>query len=316
MKKPSVRPVNVRLRRLLVMLPWLQARGTVSTHEMAAHFGVTVDELVADLTLASLCGVSQDPRDLIDLYVDGDEVHFGLPKYFDRPLRLTVPEAFSLVVSATAARGLPGGTTGDDSDALGCAIDKIARTIGAEHLTAVDVEMEVPAEVSELRAIADRQAVIAVEYWSPTTGRATSRTVVAYEVFAEGQHWYLRAHDLDRDAERTFRLDRIESWSDTGRVDARPVPPRRPWFEGSDDVREVTLVIDAGWLWVLEQYPLIESTPIEGARVRVRLLVTSDRWLERLLVRLGTHVIVESPDESRDVGVEAARRVLARYRRT
>ena len=308
MKRPPVRPVNVRLRRLLVMLPWLRERGTVTTHEMAAHFGVTVDELVADLTLASLCGVSQDPRDLIDLFVDGDEVHFGLPKYFDRPLRLTVPEAFSLVVSAMAARSLPGG---DENGALSTAIDKIARTIGAQHLAAVDVEMDVPADVTELRAAAERGAVLSFDYWSPTTGTITRRTIVVFEVFAEGSHWYVRGVDLDRDAERTFRLDRIENWTDTGRV-----PPRRPWFEGSDDVREVTLVIDAGWLWVLEQYPVIESTAIDGARVRIRLLVTSDRWLERLSLRLGSHGTIEAPDDVQAIGVEAARRVLARYRRT
>ncbi|MEN9804487.1 MAG: putative proteasome accessory factor [Actinomycetota bacterium] len=313
MKRSSARPVNVRLRRLLVMLPWLRERGTVSTHEMAAHFGVTVEELVADLTLASMCGVSQDPRDLIDLFVDGDEVHFGLPKYFDRPLRLTVPEAFSLVVSAKAARSLPGG---DENEALVTAIDKIARTIGAEHLSGVDIEMDVPSTVDELRAAAERGAVVSLEYWSPATGSTTSRTVVVFEVFAEGSHWYVRGFDTDRDAERTFRLDRIESWADTGRVDPRPPSPRRPWFVGSDDVREVTLVIDAGWLWVLEQYPLLESTSIDGARVRVRLLVTSDRWLERLVLRLGSHGEVETPVEMQPPGPEAARRVLARYRRT
>ena len=89
MNRRGPRPVNVRLRRLLVMLPWLQERGTVPTQEMADHFGMSVDDLIADLTLASLCGVSQDPRDLIDLWVDEEAVHFGVPKYFNRPLRLT-----------------------------------------------------------------------------------------------------------------------------------------------------------------------------------------------------------------------------------
>ncbi len=313
MKRNTARPVNVRLRRLLVMLPWLRERGTVSTHEMAAHFGVTVDELVADLTLASLCGVSQDPRDLIDLFVDGDEVHFGLPKYFDRPLRLTVPEAFSLVVSAKAAQSLPGG---DHDGTLSAAIDKIARVIGADQLAGVDVEMDVPAAVDELRTMAERGSVVALEYWTPTTGTTARRSMIVFEVFAEGPHWYVRGIDLDRDAERTFRLDRVESWADTGVIDRRPVTPRRPWFEGSDDVREVTLVIDAGWLWVLEQYPLVESTAIDDARVRVRLLVTSDRWLERVLLRLGVHGRVETPSDLVSVGVEAARRTLDRYRRT
>ena len=113
MSRRAQRPVNERLRRLLVMLPWLQEQGTVSTREMADRFNLTVDELITDLTLASLCGVSQDPRDLIDLWVDENEVHFGIPKYFERPLRLTIPEAFSLIASAEAARQIAGASADD-----------------------------------------------------------------------------------------------------------------------------------------------------------------------------------------------------------
>ena len=313
MKRPANRPVNVRLRRLLVMLPWLQERGRVSTAEMATHFGVSVDDLVTDLTLASMCGVSQDPRDLIDLFVDGDEVQFGLPRYFDRPLRLTAPEAFSLVASAAAARSLPGADVGGS---LSSAIDKIARTLGLENVTGLDVEVDVPAGVDELRRAADRRAVITMQYWSPDTGTVSTRRLGVFEVFADGPHWYVRGFDVDRDAERTFRLDRIESWADSGGVDDRPVPPRRPWFEGSDGVRDVTIVIDAGWLWVLDQYPVIESVSGDDGRVTVRLVVTSDRWLERLMLRLGRHGAIESPDALRSIGADAARRVLARYGRT
>ena len=313
MKRPANRPINVRLRRLLVMLPWLQERGTVSTHEMADHFGVTVDELVADLTLASLCGVSQDPRDLIDLYVDGDEIHFGLPKYFDRPLRLTAPEAFSLVVSAAAARSVPGS---DPNGALSSAIDKIARVIGAENVVGVDVDVDVPDGVDGLQDSARRRAVIEMEYWSPETGSTTLRTIALFEVFTEGAHWYVRGFDIDRDAERTFRFDRIESWVDTGRTDSRPVSPRRPWFEDADDVRDVSILIDSGWVWVLDQYPVIEAESVDDGRMRVRLVVTSDRWLERLMVRLGIHGTIESPDQLQGVGAVAARRILDRYERT
>lgn len=295
------------------MLPWLQERGRVSTHEMADHFGMTVDELVADLTLASLCGVSQDPRDLIDLYVDGDDIHFGLPKYFDRPLRLTAPEAFSLVVSAAAARSVPGS---DPDGVLSSAIDKIAAVIGAERVTGLDVEVDAPDGVDRLRDAVRRRAVIEMQYWSPQTGSTTVRTVALFEIFAEGPHWYVRGFDVGREAERTFRFDRIESWVDSGRTDTRSVSPRRPWFEDAEDVRDVSILIDSGWLWVLDQYPLIESTSTDDGRARIRLVVTSDRWLERLMVRLGTHGTIESPDELRNLGAAAARRILARYERT
>lgn len=311
MSRKGPRPVSERLRRLLVMLPWLMERGTVSTAEMADHFGTSVDELIADLTLASLCGVSQDPRDLIDLWVDEDQVHFGLPKYFERPLRLTPPEAFSLVVSTKAALALPGA---DPGGALARAVAKIGAVIGSDRTDVVDVELVVPDEVEPLRRAVAAAEIVEFEYWSPTSGRTSSRSAVPLEVFAEGPHWYLRAFDRAAAAERTFRIDRVESLVATGRSEPHPVGPRRPWFADAEDATTVTLWVEAGWTWVLENYPLVSTTPVDGG-VRVSLVVTSDRWLERVLLRLGTHAIVEQPTEHAARASSTAVRVLSRYER-
>ncbi|MBJ7361563.1 MAG: hypothetical protein JHD36_02350, partial [Ilumatobacteraceae bacterium] len=145
MTRRGPRPINIRLRRLLVMLPWLMERENVSTQEMADHFLMSVDDLVADLTLASLCGVSQDPRDLIDLWVDEDEVHFGIPKYFDRPLRLTVTEAFSLVASAAAAEQIPGA---DADGALSRAITKVQAVLAIDNDDSFAIDLGTPDTVA------------------------------------------------------------------------------------------------------------------------------------------------------------------------
>ncbi|MEY4361384.1 MAG: putative proteasome accessory factor [Actinomycetota bacterium] len=313
MSRRGPRPVNLRLRRILVMLPWLMERGTVSTSEMAAHFGLSVDELIADLTLASLCGISEDPNDLIDLWVDEDEVHFGLPKYFERPLRLTLPEAFALVVSAKAARSLPGA---DSTAALDNAIGKIAGVIGENSLAGLDVEIDAPEAVAGLTKASTDGSILSIDYWSPTTGESTTRRVTALEVFADGPHWYLRSFDHGATAERTFRIDRIESWVATGESERRPVSPRRPWFTDSPDATSVMLAVDPSWTWVLEQYPLVSTATRADGWVEVRLVVTSERWLRRLLLRLGTHARVLEPSEWIGLAADSAVLVRDRYRRT
>jgi predicted DNA-binding transcriptional regulator YafY len=50
-------------------------------------------------------------------------------------------------------------------------------------------------------------------------------------------------------------------------------------------------------------------------RLRVTFTVVGDRWLERVLLRLGPEAEVVSPGDLRDAGRDAARRVLARYGR-
>lgn len=312
MTRRGARPVSERLRRLLVMLPWLMERGTVSTAEMAEHFDTTVDDLIADLTLASLCGVSQDPRDLIDLWVDEDEVHFGLPKYFERPLRLTPPEAFSLVAAAKAALALPGA---DPEGSLARAVAKITTVIDAERAGGVDVELVAPDAVEPLRRAAAAAEVVEISYWSPASGQSAPRSIVPLEVFAEGPHWYVRSFDRTIGAERTFRVDRIESIDPTGRHEKHEIGPRRPWFADAEDATVVTLSVDPGRVWVLENYPMVSSA-IDRDRVVVSLVVTSERWLERLLLRLGADGRVVSPPEWVDLGARTAARVAARYDRT
>ena len=313
------RPVNIRLRRLLVMLPWLMERQTVSTQEMAEHFGMTVADLVADLTLASMCGVSQDPRDLIDLWVDDDEVHFGIPKYFERPLRLTVPEAFSLIASATAAQQLPGM---DRTGSLSRAIAKVSQAIDLNLDDSFVVELETPESVESLSAAIRNSVVIEFDYWSVATGQSAQRRVAPLEVFLDQDHWYLRAHDLAADAERTFRLDRLEQLVMTTEPHGFIATPRPEWFAHSDEQRKVLLQVDPAWLWVLEQYPDVSIGTVPGGQivqradwVTVEVIANTERWMQRLLVRLGANAVVVHPIDWQQLGSETAQLILRRYER-
>lgn len=322
--KRGPRPVNLRLRRLLVMLPWLMERGSVSTKEMAEHFGLSVRELVAELTLASLCGVSQDPLDLIDLWVDEDEIHMGVPKYFERPLRLTLPEAFTLVASASLARQIPGA---DPNGALARAMVKIAAATGLDSENSVAVDIDVPLLLEPLARASADSAVVEFEYWTVSSGEMRSRRVVPVETFREQNHWYLRAYDLDAKGERTFRIDRMESLTSTETVQRVALAERGDWFATSVDSQSVTLRVEASWLWMLERYPLTELLDPEEAKTAlsteedstqslrtIRLLVSNRHWLERLLLRLGPHGQVIEPEQWQSVGSTAAESVLARYR--
>jgi len=313
------RPVNIRLRRLLVMLPWLMERQTVSTQEMADHFGMTVADLVADLTLASMCGVSQDPRDLIDLWVDDDEVHFGIPKYFERPLRLTVPEAFSLIASATAAQQLPGM---DRTGSLSKAIAKVSQAIDLNLDDSFVVELETPESVEGLSVAIRNSVVIEFDYWSVATGQSAQRRVAPLEVFLDQDHWYLRAHDLAADAERTFRLDRLERLVMTTETHGFIATPRPEWFAHSDEQRKVLLQVDPAWLWVLEQYPDVSIGVVPGGQVvqradwvTVEVVANTERWMQRLLVRLGANAVVVHPIDWQQLGSETAQLILRRYER-
>ncbi|WP_041330807.1 WYL domain-containing protein [Roseiflexus castenholzii] len=62
------------------------------------------------------------------------------------------------------------------------------------------------------RAIAQRRTVT-IEYDTGGEGRVERRTVRPLELERRHDAWYLRAYCLRRQAERTFRLDRVRAWT-------------------------------------------------------------------------------------------------------
>ena len=57
------------------------------------------------------------------------------------------------------------------------------------------------------RAIADHK-IVELEYLKPESSEVTTRTVEPYTIERRLPHWYVHAWDVDRDAPRSYRLDR------------------------------------------------------------------------------------------------------------
>jgi proteasome accessory factor C len=291
------------------MLPWLMERGEVPLDEMARTFHLTEDQLVKDLELVAMCGLPPFVDELIDVFVDDGMVWAGVPRVFTRPLRLTAPEGFALVAAGRAAAQLPGA---DPDGALTRALDKVAAALGEPTL---DVELAAPAHADVLNDCARRGVVVRLRYWSPSSDTVTERRVAPRTVFTDRGHWYVLADDLDAEAERTFRIDRIEDLHLTDEtVPVRDVAPPAQWFTADEDVATVEIVLSARAAWVAERYPVTSVAPEPGGGVRVVLPVRSERWLARLLLRLGPDARVVAPDAWAGLAVDRARSVLALYR--
>ena len=85
------------------MLPWVIANPGATVDEVCERFGYTRSQLMADLDLVFVCGLpGYGPGDLMVAYVDEDEVVVEMADYFAAPLRLTPPEALSLLASGMA----------------------------------------------------------------------------------------------------------------------------------------------------------------------------------------------------------------------
>ena len=108
MSRRGPRGAEERLRRLLVMLPWLMERGEVPVAEAADHFGLSEHDVARDLELAAMCGLPPFVDEMIDVFIDDGMIWVGVPRLFTRPLRLNSVEAWELLAAGRAAMPVAG----------------------------------------------------------------------------------------------------------------------------------------------------------------------------------------------------------------
>lgn len=327
------RSAEDRLGRLLVMLPWLMEVGEAPLADVAARYGLTEAEVQKDLELVAMCGLPPFVDEMVDVFVDDGLVVVGVPRLFTRPLRLTAPEGFSLLASGRAAMELPGA---DVDGPLGRGLRKLAavltdagleRDIGdgggsfdgaddRDDTAGVAIDMDRPACTDELVDAAATGAEVQVEYYSPARDATAVRTIVPRHVFAEAGNWYVVADDNKSSQRRTFRIDRIERMELTGRTRPTTEVVEAPaGFFVDAEVPTAVLRLAPGAQWIIEQYPVGEVTEINSPPgwVEVELPVASERWLARLLIRLGPNAKVVRPGSASIGAADLATQILANY---
>ncbi|HSJ90539.1 MAG TPA: WYL domain-containing protein [Ilumatobacter sp.] len=310
------RPAEDRLRRLLVMLPWLMERGEVTVAETAARFGLTEGEVVRDLEMAAMCGLPPFVDELIDVFIDEGMIWVGVPRLFTRPLRLNAVEAWELLAAGRAAMELPGA---DRDGPLGRGLAKLAAALGEDDTSGVRIDLDGPPLTADIAAAVHEHAELKIRYWSASSDEFTERTIAPRQVFSDRGEWYVSADDDRSGAVRTFRIDRIEAVERTGEIVApsdQELPRPGDWFSDGT-VPRATMRLGPAARWVVERYPVDEvSEPDTDGWVTARLPVASDTWLVRTMLRLGPDAEIVEPAGHRELARRAAADLLVRYRRS
>jgi proteasome accessory factor C len=317
-----------RLRRMLLMVPWLLETGGSTVTELAQRFGVSEDDVIRDLNLVMCCGVPPyGAEHMITVMLDDDgSVLAWKGPFFTRPMRLTPTEGFAVLAAGRTLLAVPGA---DPAGPLATALDKLEDALGSAATAtteasgggdrvggpSLDVDLEAPPLLAVVRAAADARERLRVVHYSAWRD-PTERTIDPLLVFSSDGRWYVTANDSRSGERRHFRIDRFASAEVTGeRFERPPDAPTAPpdqLFSGAD-ATEVTLVLPASARWVAEAYPPLDVEDLDDGRLRVRLAIGSERWLERLLLRVGPEAVVEAPAALVGVGAAAARRLLERY---
>ncbi|MCJ8503696.1 WYL domain-containing protein [Kocuria flava] len=261
------------LSRLLEIVRWVYAHQGAELEETARRFGITDQELIADLNTLFVCGKpGHMPDQLIDASWDDGHVYLSNADELSDPVRLTQPEASALLVGLQTLRTVPGG----DSEAVASAIAKVAGAAGDATGLANAVGAR-PTTDAPAAALADvmatvRRAVeqgrrLRIRYVVPSRDELTERVVDPVQVFSSNTHWYVRAWCLEAEGMRSFRLDRISSVEDAGPAGERPAAAREaagalPPAPGTPDTVEVVLITDRRSRWIADQYHAVRTAVV------------------------------------------------------
>jgi proteasome accessory factor C len=308
-----------RLRRLLVIVPYLVRHPGTELTELGRLFGVEEAELLEDLGRLFLSGLPPyGPGDLIGVDIEDGRVWIEMADYFSRPLRLTRPEALALFLRGAALAATPGVA---ESSALDSALRKLGAALGPGTLGELAGHVEAaagarPAESLEaIRAATDRHETLRIEYYAQSSAETTEREVDPEAVFLAIGHWYVAAWDHRSNEERLFRADRIRSARPTGeRFEPRGLEGAgRPLYTPSDRDTDVRLRLRAGARWVAEYYAVDEIREMDDGRLEVTLPAARLEWIARVLLRVGDEVEVVEPQGLKDRVRELAERTRKRY---
>jgi proteasome accessory factor C len=265
---------------------------------------------VADLNMMLVSGLpGYGPGELMDAYIDGDEVIIDMAEYFAMPLRLTAAEALMVLAGGMAVL-----SSGAAPEALATAVEKLQAAIFPDPgVLTVDLASE-PDAIGVLRSAVGSGTVVRIRYAAISSGAVSDREIEPHAVFSTLGNWYVTGHCRQAGDRRTFRIDRIQEAATTDESFAKPaeVPdPEVRYVPGPDDV-VARIELSPAARWVAEYYP-VDVVEGSGDSLTVDFSSSDPAVAARLLVRLGADAELVAGDTVRDATADLRHRILGRY---
>ena len=296
-----------RIALLVSLVPYLaSASRPIPVPEAAAHFEVSAPEIREAVELIAVSGApgtdgTYQHAELFDIDWEAletrDEIVITHVVAFERAPVLSGPETQALLAGVQAL------AQSVDPELRATAERLAAKLRHTPHATiAVDPR---PADetLEVLRDAVRAKRVVEFEYRSPGSGD-TRRRVDPLRLESLGDDWYLRAWCHEREAPRSFRLDRLRALLVTDDTAASHADPGdEPIFVATPHHGAVTLEIEA------EAFPAVRDFLAADARVpkpdrtgRRRLEIRVGGWdiLVRLVTGHASRIRVLAPAAARD----------------
>lgn len=324
---PDTRPRAIRkgtsedqLKRMLQLVPFLVHNQGLHIRDVAKHFGITREELEADLRILICSGLPEGyPDDLLDIQWDDDHVYITQDLDLNKPVRFTVAEACALLTGLETLNTLPGLPGGG---ALESVTLKLLAAAGEEGLGAASIAGPQVAPADAATHATVRQAVesgsqLHLSYLSPQRDAITERDVDPLRLYSLDNTWYFEAWCHLVDGLRNFRLDRVQEVRPNGRPAARHGTPAggvpAKLFTANDDDTTVTVQLTRQGRGLAEDYYAERSAELPDGGLVAEIRFGNTAWLPMFVAQHGGMVRILAPVGPADAAREWLAASLDRY---
>ena len=282
----------------------------LDVRELCETLQVTEQELRQDIDVLNVVNFGGGSY-VLYAEVQGDQIEVDPEPYgdnFARPARLLPLEAKALAAAIDLiGEHLPEGSLASARQKIVDALGQDPAEEGLQITTAKGDDSEVARVVSS--AITS-QRLLRIDYYKENEDEFTERTIEPYKLANGQEGWYIHSYDLEKDAPRSYRLDRIrEATVLDDRFEPRPgvEPDVHGWLATGEVPSSRTARI---WVsperarWAREDRRVVEELA-DGAVV-VERTYASHEWLAREILKEGGDAVVLEPDEARRAVLDAA----------
>lgn len=277
----------------------------LSASDLCRRFELSEEELRDDIDVLNVVNFGGGTY-VLYAEMKGDSIEVDSEPYgdsFARPARLLPLEAKALV----AAIDLVGDHL--PQTRLDSARDKIVEALGhdpAQEGLAIATESGGAGAARVVNKAIAGHNVLRLNYYKENEDTFSERTVEPYRLENGREGWYAECFDLDRQAMRHFKLDRIKTAEITGETfEPRPEVLELAGVEGwMSDGQVPEASVARVWVspersrWLREERNVVEEL-VDGSVV-VELPYAGTYWLVREILRGAGDLVVIDPPEARE----------------
>lgn len=319
---------DAQLERILYILPTAAREGGATFDELARALDANVETVIADIERVT-SRAYYHPAGSVDKFsvlVHGDRVHVHAPHEFRRPARLSSREALALSLGLRVLASEADGDRAAAILALARRLEARLEVPGTAPDASVEYDPDAQAEMLLDVGADDARGTLAdaiamrrrctIAYLKPGTGAPADRRVEPHVLVYNDGRWYVVGRDVERDARRVFRLDRVlavriddTEFDMPERADALSlfrdgVGPFAAEREDEVVVRYSSRIAR----WIAERTG--EDVLPDGS-VRVTHRVADPRWIVSHVLQYGGDAVLEDPRLYRRMVEGTARRIAS-----